>query len=222
QYMVKLPKLNPEPRQRRPPRGSLRLLCRASGFSFGSFGMGWYRQRPGQGLQWLGGINHDGVNTYYASSFRGRVRISRDDGQSSVTLTMNSLKDEDSGSYFCAKHVYSRNADTADSFDRPHVPSCPQTPPLAQPCPLCPHLAWSISPWIPRAGICGFVSPVPDFPNFDISHPISPQRGGLGAAQSAAPSFPSPRPDQERGKAGSKPLKGSKGNLLKAAKREKN
>uniref|UniRef100_A0A8U8BML9 Uncharacterized protein n=1 Tax=Geospiza parvula TaxID=87175 RepID=A0A8U8BML9_GEOPR len=115
------------------------LLCPASGFSFGSFGMGWYRQRPGQGLQWLGGINHDGVNTYYASSFRGRVRISRDDGQSSVTLTMNSLKGQDSGSYFSPNTFILANADTADSFDRPHVPSCPQTlpgpalPPLSPP-----------------------------------------------------------------------------------------
>ncbi|OCT55508.1 hypothetical protein XELAEV_18001681mg, partial [Xenopus laevis] len=84
------------------PGGSHKLSCTASGFTFSSTWMGWVRQAPGKGLQWLGEIHPNGGTTNYADSVKGRFTISRDNNNNKLYLQMNNLQTEDTAVYYCA------------------------------------------------------------------------------------------------------------------------
>nr|8ELO_B Chain B, Nanobody Nb-C4-225 [synthetic construct] len=85
------------------PGGSLRLSCAASGFTFSSYAMGWYRQAPGKEREWVCAISGSGGSTYYADSVKGRFTCSRDNSKNTLYLQMNSLKPEDTAVYYCAR-----------------------------------------------------------------------------------------------------------------------
>nr|6XYM_A Chain A, Nbe-LBM [Lama glama]6XYM_B Chain B, Nbe-LBM [Lama glama] len=93
--------------------GSLRLSCAASGGTFKSGGMAWFRQADTNNDGWIegdelkarefaAGISWSGGSTDYEDSVKGRFTISRDNAKNTMYLQMNSLKPEDTAVYYCA------------------------------------------------------------------------------------------------------------------------
>uniref|UniRef100_A0A2K6Q9J4 Ig-like domain-containing protein n=1 Tax=Rhinopithecus roxellana TaxID=61622 RepID=A0A2K6Q9J4_RHIRO len=84
------------------PGSSVKVSCKASGYTFTSSAMQWVRQAPGQDLEWIGWIVIGNGNTNYAQKFQGRVTITRDTSTSTAYMELSSLRSEDTAVYYCA------------------------------------------------------------------------------------------------------------------------
>uniref|UniRef100_UPI003AFB8242 Diabody (TLR3 VH-CitS VL) n=1 Tax=synthetic construct TaxID=32630 RepID=UPI003AFB8242 len=98
------------------PGESLKISCKGSGYSFTNYWVGWVRQMPGKGLEWMGFIDPSDSYTNYADSVKGRFTISADKSISTAYLQMNCLTASDTAMYYCARELYQGYMDTFDSW----------------------------------------------------------------------------------------------------------
>uniref|UniRef100_A0A8C8W1N2 Ig-like domain-containing protein n=1 Tax=Peromyscus maniculatus bairdii TaxID=230844 RepID=A0A8C8W1N2_PERMB len=85
------------------PGSSVKLSCKASGYTFTEYYIDWLRQSPGQGLEWIGAINPGNDNTNYNQKFKGKATLTADTSSSTAYMELNSLTSEDSAVYYCGR-----------------------------------------------------------------------------------------------------------------------
>nr|NDP12307.1 immunoglobulin mu heavy chain [Bos taurus] len=83
------------------PSQTLSLTCTVSGFSLSSNDVVWVRQAPGKALEWVGVISRGG-STDYNSGLKSRLSITKDNSKSQVSLSVDNVTPEDTGTYYCA------------------------------------------------------------------------------------------------------------------------
>nr|6VBP_A Chain A, DH815 heavy chain [Homo sapiens]6VBP_C Chain C, DH815 heavy chain [Homo sapiens]6VBP_H Chain H, DH815 heavy chain [Homo sapiens]6VBP_J Chain J, DH815 heavy chain [Homo sapiens] len=83
------------------PGESLRISCKGSGYNFTNYWIGWVRQVPGKGPEWMGLIYPSDSDTRYNPSLQGHVTISADKSLTTAYLRWSSLRASDSATYYC-------------------------------------------------------------------------------------------------------------------------
>nr|5HDQ_H Chain H, Fab Heavy Chain [Mus musculus] len=85
------------------PGASVKMSCKASGYTFTRYTMHWVQQRPGQGLEWIGYINPSSDYTKYNQKFKDKATMTADKSSSTAYMQLSSLTSEDSAVYYCAR-----------------------------------------------------------------------------------------------------------------------
>nr|6OZ2_H Chain H, N49P6 antibody Fab heavy chain [Homo sapiens]6OZ4_H Chain H, N49P6 antibody Fab heavy chain [Homo sapiens] len=82
---------------------SVRVSCQADGYDFIDYVIHWFRQRRGEGLEWLGWMNPSGGGTNYPRPFQGKVTMTRDTSTETAYLDVRGLTYDDTAVYYCVR-----------------------------------------------------------------------------------------------------------------------
>uniref|UniRef100_UPI0012FE7EF5 IGG4-KAPPA B72.3 FAB (HEAVY CHAIN) n=1 Tax=Homo sapiens TaxID=9606 RepID=UPI0012FE7EF5 len=88
------------------PGASVKISCKASGYTFTDHAIHWAKQKPEQGLEWIGYISPGNDDIKYNEKFKGKATLTADKSSSTAYMQLNSLTSEDSAVYFCKRSYY--------------------------------------------------------------------------------------------------------------------
>nr|8QPR_E Chain E, IgG heavy chain - FAB [Homo sapiens] len=87
------------------PGASVKVSCRASGYTFTGYYIHWVRQAPGQGLEWMGWSSPISGATNYTQKFQGRVTLTTDTSINTAYMELSRLRPDDTAVYYCARDI---------------------------------------------------------------------------------------------------------------------
>uniref|UniRef100_UPI0032E938C0 8G8 Fab Heavy Chain n=1 Tax=Homo sapiens TaxID=9606 RepID=UPI0032E938C0 len=93
------------------PGTSVKISCKASGYTFLTYWMNWVKQRPGQGLEWIGQIFPATGSTHYNEMFKDKATLNEDTSSNTAYMQLSGLTSEDTAVYFCARSRYRNGLD---------------------------------------------------------------------------------------------------------------
>uniref|UniRef100_UPI003C30EB63 PGDM1400 Fab Heavy Chain n=1 Tax=Homo sapiens TaxID=9606 RepID=UPI003C30EB63 len=97
----------------RKPGTSVKVSCKAPGNTLKTYDLHWVRSVPGQGLQWMGWISHEGDKKVIVERFKAKVTIDWDRSTNTAYLQLSGLTSGDTAVYYCAKGSKHRLRDYA-------------------------------------------------------------------------------------------------------------
>ena len=83
---------------------SVKISCKASGYSFTGYYMHWVKQSPLKSLQKIDYINPYNCGTGYNEKFKDKATLTVDKSFSTAYMHLSGLTSEDSEVYSCARY----------------------------------------------------------------------------------------------------------------------
>nr|1QNZ_H Chain H, 0.5B ANTIBODY (HEAVY CHAIN) [Mus musculus] len=92
------------------PGASVKMSCKASGYTFTTYPIEWMKQNHGKSLEWIGNFHPYSDDTNYNEKFKGKAKLTVEKSSSTVYLEFSRLTSDDSAVYYCAIHYGSAYA----------------------------------------------------------------------------------------------------------------
>nr|2PCP_B Chain B, IMMUNOGLOBULIN [Mus musculus]2PCP_D Chain D, IMMUNOGLOBULIN [Mus musculus] len=92
------------------PGASVKMSCKASGYTFTDYYIHWNKQSHGKSLEWIGYIYPNNGGNGYNHKFKGKATLTVDKSSSTAYMDVRTLTSEDSAVYYCGRSTW-------DDFD---------------------------------------------------------------------------------------------------------